>query len=89
MHGLGWPRYGSAPISRLLQARSGEGRNYGAAWTRPKTSCADKNQRSLIWSLSLKRVNIRRDTSLCSGREPHIQALAIGGKELPRGMKLL
>lgn len=41
---------------------------------RPGGSCLDqaqdsldKKQRSFIWSLSLKRVNIRTDTSLCPG----------------------
>lgn len=36
-------RCGSAPTGRLLGARR-EGRSYGAAWTRPKTGCMDKNQ---------------------------------------------
>lgn len=39
------------------QAASGQevGRSDGAAWTRPKTGCVGKNQRHLIWSLSLKK----------------------------------
>lgn len=87
----GWQRCGSSPTSRLLQARR-EGRRYRAAWTRPKTGCVGKKQRSLIWSLSLKRVNTRTGAhpypgssslescpSLVDGN--HTQALAIGGRE--------
>lgn len=46
----------------------GPGRGQGAEVTElPGPGCVDKNQRSLIWSLSLKRVNIRTDMSLCPG----------------------
>lgn len=92
---MGW--VAEVCICPCLQAASGQevGRSYGAAWTRPKAGCVGKNQRHLIWSLSLKKRKYQNRPKFVSwklkvgaqpfteGCEPHIQALAIGGKELP------
>lgn len=75
-----------------------------AAWTRPKAGYVNKNQRSFIWSLSLKRV-VSEQGQACiqetlqelkigayafsDGWELHTQALITAERELPSELQKL